>query len=133
VGQAFGVDQVMGEFLPDQREKWIRELRRKNRKVARVGDGINEWNLAGCATLSRHHHAELHRHACGRQDGRGNGSTDGGEMELDFGRIGAAQMGRPAQGCEMLPLPPACDGAEWTLWFRKIRLFCDACRAVELA
>jgi Cd2+/Zn2+-exporting ATPase/Cu+-exporting ATPase len=42
VAQALGVDEAVGELLPDQKAKWVRELRAKNRKVAMVGDGIND-------------------------------------------------------------------------------------------
>jgi heavy metal translocating P-type ATPase len=42
VGQSLGVDEAVGELLPDQKAKWVSELRRKNRKVAMVGDGIND-------------------------------------------------------------------------------------------
>jgi len=42
VGRELGVDEAVGELLPDQKAKWVRELRRKNRNVAMVGDGIND-------------------------------------------------------------------------------------------
>jgi heavy metal translocating P-type ATPase len=42
VGRDLGVDQAVGELLPDQKAKWVSELRGKNRKVAMVGDGIND-------------------------------------------------------------------------------------------
>jgi len=42
VGRDLGVDQAVGELLPDQKAKWVTELRGKNRKVAMVGDGIND-------------------------------------------------------------------------------------------
>jgi heavy metal translocating P-type ATPase len=42
VGQNLGVDEAVGELLPDQKAKWVSELRLKNRKVAMVGDGIND-------------------------------------------------------------------------------------------
>jgi len=42
VGRDLGVDEAVGELLPDQKAKWIIELRGKNRKVAMVGDGIND-------------------------------------------------------------------------------------------
>jgi P-type Cu+ transporter len=32
----------VGELLPDQKAEWIRRLRGKNRRVAMVGDGIND-------------------------------------------------------------------------------------------
>ena len=40
VGHDLGVDEAVGELLPDQKAKWTRELRSKNRNVAMVGDGI---------------------------------------------------------------------------------------------
>jgi heavy metal translocating P-type ATPase len=42
VGRELGVDQAVGELLPDQKAKWVSQLRAKNRKVAMVGDGIND-------------------------------------------------------------------------------------------
>jgi heavy metal translocating P-type ATPase len=42
VGQSLGVDDAVGGLLPDQKAKWVSELRAKNRKVAMVGDGIND-------------------------------------------------------------------------------------------
>jgi len=41
-GRDLGVDEAVGELLPDQKAKWVSELRGKNRKVAMVGDGIND-------------------------------------------------------------------------------------------
>ena len=42
VGKNLGVDEAVGELLPDQKAKWVSELRARNRKVAMVGDGIND-------------------------------------------------------------------------------------------
>ena len=42
VGRHLGVDEAVGELLPEQKAKWVSELRSKNRKVAMVGDGIND-------------------------------------------------------------------------------------------
>ena len=42
VGRDLGVDEAVGELLPDQKAQWVTELRAKNRKVAMVGDGIND-------------------------------------------------------------------------------------------
>ena len=42
VGRDLGVDEAVGELLPDQKAKGVSELRGKNRKVAMVGDGIND-------------------------------------------------------------------------------------------
>jgi heavy metal translocating P-type ATPase len=42
VGRDLGVDEAVGELLPDQKAKWVSELRGKNRRVAMVGDGIND-------------------------------------------------------------------------------------------
>jgi heavy metal translocating P-type ATPase len=42
VGHELGVDEAVGELLPDQKAKWVSDLRAKNRKVAMVGDGIND-------------------------------------------------------------------------------------------
>jgi heavy metal translocating P-type ATPase len=42
VGRDLGVDEAVGELLPEQKAKWVSELRGKNHKVAMVGDGIND-------------------------------------------------------------------------------------------
>ncbi len=42
VGHDLGVDEAVGELLPQQKAKWVSELRGKNYKVAMVGDGIND-------------------------------------------------------------------------------------------
>ena len=42
VGRDLGVDVAVGELLPDQKAKWVGDLRSKNCKVAMVGDGIND-------------------------------------------------------------------------------------------
>ncbi len=42
VGRDLGVDEAVGELLPEQKAKWVSELRGRNRKVAMVGDGIND-------------------------------------------------------------------------------------------
>jgi heavy metal translocating P-type ATPase len=42
VGHDLGVDEAVGELLPEQKAKWVSDLRGKNHKVAMVGDGIND-------------------------------------------------------------------------------------------
>jgi heavy metal translocating P-type ATPase len=42
VGRDLGVDEAVGELLPEQKARWVTGLRQKNRKVAMVGDGIND-------------------------------------------------------------------------------------------
>jgi heavy metal translocating P-type ATPase len=42
IGQDLGVDEAVGELLPDQKAKWVSNLRAQDRKVAMVGDGIND-------------------------------------------------------------------------------------------
>jgi len=42
VGCELGVDESVGELLPEQKATRVKELRGKNRKVAMVGDGIND-------------------------------------------------------------------------------------------
>jgi len=42
VGRDLGVDEAVGELLPEHKAKWVSELRAKGRKVAMVGDGIND-------------------------------------------------------------------------------------------
>jgi cation transport ATPase len=42
VGRDLGVDEAVGELLPDQKAQWVTKLREKNHKVAMLGDGIND-------------------------------------------------------------------------------------------
>ena len=42
VGHDLGVDEAVGGLLPEQKAKWVTELRGKGRNVAMVGDGIND-------------------------------------------------------------------------------------------
>jgi heavy metal translocating P-type ATPase len=42
VGRELGVDESVGELLPERKAKWVSKLREKGRKVAMVGDGIND-------------------------------------------------------------------------------------------
>jgi heavy metal translocating P-type ATPase len=42
VGRDLGVDEAVGELLPDQKAKRVRELRGQGHNVAMVGDGIND-------------------------------------------------------------------------------------------
>jgi heavy metal translocating P-type ATPase len=42
VGRDLGVDEAVGGLLPEQKAKWVSELRRNGRNVAMVGDGIND-------------------------------------------------------------------------------------------
>jgi heavy metal translocating P-type ATPase len=42
VGRDLGVDEAVGGLLPEQKAKWVTELRGKGRNVAMVGDGIND-------------------------------------------------------------------------------------------
>ncbi len=42
IGRELGVDETVGELLPEQKAAWVTKLRKNNRKVAMVGDGIND-------------------------------------------------------------------------------------------
>ena len=42
VGRDLGVDESVGELLPEQKARWVHEIRGKGRNVAMVGDGIND-------------------------------------------------------------------------------------------
>jgi heavy metal translocating P-type ATPase len=42
VGRDLGVDEALGGLLPEQKAKWVTELRSKGRNVVMVGDGIND-------------------------------------------------------------------------------------------
>jgi heavy metal translocating P-type ATPase len=42
IGGELGVDETAGDLLPDQKAKWVSALRAQGRRVAMVGDGIND-------------------------------------------------------------------------------------------
>jgi P-type Cu+ transporter len=42
VGRNLGVDEAVGELLPEQKAQWVREIRGKGCNVAMLGDGIND-------------------------------------------------------------------------------------------
>ena len=42
VAQQLGTDEVGAELLPDQKQRWVASLVEQGRKVAMVGDGIND-------------------------------------------------------------------------------------------
>jgi Cu+-exporting ATPase len=42
VGRLVGIDEVMAEVLPDQKQAKVEALRKEGRKVAMAGDGIND-------------------------------------------------------------------------------------------
>jgi len=52
VASSLGISQYQAEVLPDQKEKYILELQEKGRKVAMVGDGINDSQALARADVS---------------------------------------------------------------------------------
>lgn len=42
IGQQVGIDEVIAEVLPQDKERVVRELQQKGEKVAMVGDGVND-------------------------------------------------------------------------------------------
>lgn len=42
IGSALGITEILAEVLPDQKESEIRKLQAQGRKVAMIGDGIND-------------------------------------------------------------------------------------------
>jgi len=42
IGSSLQVDEIFGEMLPEQKSEKVKELIRNNKKVAMVGDGIND-------------------------------------------------------------------------------------------
>jgi Cd2+/Zn2+-exporting ATPase/Cu+-exporting ATPase len=51
IGRELGVDESSGDLLPDQKVEKIRELLRAGRKVAMVGDGVNDAPALAEATV----------------------------------------------------------------------------------
>jgi Cu2+-exporting ATPase len=42
VGAELGIDTILAEVLPDQKAEVVRDLQRKGKRVAMVGDGVND-------------------------------------------------------------------------------------------
>ena len=51
IGHELGVDESIGDLLPEQKVDKIRELLRRGRKVAMVGDGVNDAPALAEATV----------------------------------------------------------------------------------
>jgi P-type E1-E2 ATPase len=51
IGRELGVDESVGDLLPEQKVEKIRELLRDGRKVAMVGDGVNDAPALAEATV----------------------------------------------------------------------------------
>jgi len=51
IGRELGVDELIGDLLPEQKVEKIRELLRAGRKVAMVGDGVNDAPALAEATV----------------------------------------------------------------------------------
>ena len=52
VARKVGIDQVTAEVLPQDKAQFVHRLQESGRKVAMVGDGINDSAALACANLS---------------------------------------------------------------------------------
>ena len=52
VADKLGIKSVKAEVLPDEKEIYIRGLQAQNKRVAMVGDGINDSQALACADVS---------------------------------------------------------------------------------
>jgi heavy metal translocating P-type ATPase len=51
VAEQLGVDETAAELLPEQKLQWVRDLRAQGRRVAMIGDGINDAPALAQATV----------------------------------------------------------------------------------
>lgn len=51
VARQLGTDEVGAELLPDQKQRWVTSLVERGRKVAMLGDGINDAPALAAATV----------------------------------------------------------------------------------
>ncbi len=51
VARQIGTDEVSGGLLPDQKQRWVASLVERGRKVAMVGDGINDAPALAAASV----------------------------------------------------------------------------------
>jgi copper-(or silver)-translocating P-type ATPase len=90
VAKRLGIDEVIAEVLPEQKQAKIAELRREGRRVAMAGDGINDAPALAAADVGRY--GNRHR----RRDGERR--CDVGERGPYGHRQGSpAEQGRYAQ------------------------------------
>lgn len=52
VARKLAIDSIKAEVLPDEKETYIRELQAQGRRVAMVGDGINDSQALACSDVS---------------------------------------------------------------------------------
>ena len=78
-----GIRHVMAGVMPDEKAAMVEQLRRGDKKVGMVGDGINDAPASGrCGRGVRDRHGDGHRHGgighhadAGRFDGRRGGNS----------------------------------------------------------